>query len=80
MGNILQEIIMTLDEVLEHKRFGTYAELAIALGIRQQNMTQWQKQGYIPWKQQFKIALLTEGELMPDEEDPNSTKPKGRWK
>lgn len=50
--------------------FGNLHKACLALKIASQNMTKWKKQGYIPWKQQFKIATVTEGELMPDEEDP----------
>ncbi len=50
--------------------FGNLNQAAEALNIASQNTTKWKKQGYIPWKQQFKLATITEGELMPDEEDP----------
>lgn len=59
---------MNIEEVA--KWFGNLHTACQALKIASQNMTQWKDQGYIPWKQQFKIAVLTEGELMPDEEDP----------
>ncbi len=59
---------MTINEVI--KWFGSLNKACIALNIASQNMTLWKKQGYIPWKQQFKIAMITEGELMPDEEEP----------
>lgn len=69
---------MTVDEV-EHF-YGNLNQACKALGIASQNMTKWKAQGYIPWKQQFRLAYLTEGKLMPDEEDPylvrNPKKPK----
>lgn len=69
---------MTVDEVKEW--FGNLNKACLALKIASQNMTKWKQQGYIPWKQQFKIAVVTEGALMPDDEDPhivrNPKKPK----
>ncbi len=69
---------MTIEEVVVW--FGNLHQACQALHIASQNMTNWKKQGYIPWKQQFKIATVTEGELMPDDEDPyllrNPKKPK----
>ncbi len=59
---------MTIDEAREW--FGNLNKVCQALNIASQNMTKWKKQGYIPWKQQFIIATLTDGELLPDEEDP----------
>ena len=59
---------MTLDEVVTW--FGNLNQACIALNIASQNMTKWKQQGYIPYKQQFRLAHLTEGALMPDEEDP----------
>ena len=59
---------MSIDEVIQW--FGNLNQVCIALDIASQNMTKWKKQGYIPWKQQFRIAQLTEGALMPDDEDP----------
>ena len=50
--------------------FGNLNRVCTALQIASQNMTNWKRQGYIPWKLQFRIAMLTEGELMPDEVDP----------
>jgi hypothetical protein len=58
--------------------YGNLNKACIALGIAAQNMTKWKRQGYIPWKQQFKLAMLTEGELMPDDEDPQILKKQGR--
>jgi hypothetical protein len=69
---------MTIEEVIAW--FGNLNQACIAIDIASQNMTKWKKQGYIPWKQQFKIATVTEGELLPDDEDPylirNPKKPK----
>ena len=59
---------MTIDEV--ELKFGNLNQACIALKISASNMTKWRYQGYIPWKQQFRLAMITEGELMPDEEDP----------
>ncbi len=59
---------MGIDEVEDW--FGNLTRACIALKIAPQNQTKWKRQGYIPWKQQFKIAMLTEGVLMPDDEDP----------
>lgn len=59
---------MNIKEV--EKYFGNLYQACIALEIAPQNMTKWRKKGYIPWKQQFKLAMLTEGKLMPDETDP----------
>ena len=67
---------MSIDEVI--KRFGNLNQVCIALGIASQNMTKWKKQGYIPLLQQYRIAELTEGDLMPDEIDPRILKQQGK--
>lgn len=71
---------MTVQEVEEW--FGNLNQACLALDIASQNMTKWRAQGYIPWKQQFKLAVITKGELLPDDEDPylvrNPKKPKKR--
>lgn len=59
---------MSIDEVKAW--FGNLNQACIALNIASSNMTKWKSQGYIPYKQQFRIAQITEGELMPDEHDP----------
>ena len=59
---------MTVEEV--ELWFGNLNKACLALNIASQNMTKWKQQGYIPWKQQFKLAVITEGELMPDDDDP----------
>lgn len=59
---------MTIEEVIAW--FGNLNQACLAIGIAPQNMTKWKKQGYIPLKQQFKIAVATDGELLPDDEDP----------
>jgi DNA-binding transcriptional regulator Cro len=69
---------MTLEEVENY--FGNLNQACKALGIASQNMTKWRAQGYIPHKQQFRLAHLTEGELMPDEEDPHTNPRKGKKK
>lgn len=61
---------MSIDEARQY--FGTMYKVCKALGIVPQNMTKWRKQGYIPLLQQYRIAELTEGELMPDEDDPKT--------
>ncbi len=67
---------MSIDEVVSW--FGNLNQACIALNIASQNMTKWKKQGYIPYKQQFRIAQLTEGELLPDDEDPYLLKLQGK--
>lgn len=67
---------MSIDEVI--KRFGNLNQVCIALGIASQNMTKWKRQGYIPLLQQYRIAELTEGDLMPDEIDPRILKQQGK--
>jgi hypothetical protein len=69
---------MTIDEVIAY--FGNLNQACKALGIASQNMTKWKEQGYIPHKQQFRLAHITEGELMPDEVDPHLDPRKGRKK
>ncbi len=59
---------MSIDEV--EAWFGNLNKACLALEIASQNMTLWKENGYIPWKQQFKLAYITEGELQPDEQDP----------
>lgn len=59
---------MNIDDVVTW--FGNLNQACLAIDIAPQNMTKWKAKGYIPWKQQFKIAVVTEGELMPDDEDP----------
>lgn len=59
---------MNIAEVQEY--FGTLYRVCKELNIVPQNMTRWKRQGYIPLIQQYRIAELTEGELMPDEIDP----------
>jgi len=61
---------MTIEQVALY--FGTIYRACKALNIVPQNMTKWKNQGYIPLLQQYRIAELTEGELMPDEIDPKT--------
>lgn len=63
---------MNIEEVEDY--FGNLNKACKALGITPQNMTKWRKQGYIPWKQQFRLAYLTEGKLILDEHDPYQKK------
>ena len=69
---------MTIEEVEEY--YGNLNQACKALDIAPQNMTKWKRNGYIPWKQQFRLFQLTAGKLMPDAEDPylvrNPKKPK----
>lgn len=69
---------MTIEETIKY--FGNLNRVCIALDIASQNMTKWKKNGYIPLLQQYRIAKLTNGALIPDEVDPKLTlKPnKGR--
>lgn len=59
---------MSIDEVIAW--FGNLNQACIALKIAPQNMTKWKRQGYIPYKQQFRIAQLTRNKLKPDKTDP----------
>ena len=69
---------MTLDDVVNY--FGNLNQACKALGIASQNMIKWKQQGYIPHRQQFRLAHITEGELMPDDEDPYINPRKGSKK
>ncbi len=60
---------MSIDEVISW--FGNLNRACIELDIAPSNMTKWKRQGYIPFLQQHRLAMLTEGELMPDDCDPN---------
>ncbi len=59
---------MTIEDVAHW--FGNLNQACKALNLAASNMTKWKQQNYIPYKQQFRIAQLTEGALMPDEHDP----------
>lgn len=59
---------MSIDEVIKY--FGNLHCVCIKLDIKPQNMTIWKKQGYIPFIQQFRIAELTNGALVPDKTNP----------
>ncbi len=59
---------MNIEDV--ERQFGNLNQCCIALGIAAQNMTGWRKRGYIPLLQQYRIAEITDGRLMPDELDP----------
>lgn len=69
---------MTIQEVENY--FGNLNQACKALGIAAQNMTKWKQQGYIPHRQQFRLAHITEGELMPDDVDPYINPRKGSKK
>lgn len=59
---------MSIDEVINY--FGNLHRACMALSLTAQNMTTWKMRGYIPYKQQLRLAHITNGDLMPDEEDP----------
>lgn len=59
---------MTIDEVTNY--FTSMHRATLALGIAASNITQWRSKGYIPLKQQFRLAMITNGELLPDDNDP----------
>lgn len=59
---------MTVDEA--EKWFGTMYQVCKALGIAVQNGYKWREVGYIPYLQQYRIAEITEGALVPDKVDP----------
>lgn len=59
---------MSLDEAIDY--FGNLNRVCLALNIKPQNMTKWKRNGYIPYLQQYRLAELTEGALMPDDIDP----------
>ena len=67
---------MNIEEVQQY--FGSVYEACKQLNIAPQNMTFWRKKGYIPMLQQYRIAELTEGALMPDEHDPKHWSRKGK--
>lgn len=59
---------MTIEEVAAY--FGSLTQACLKLGICHSNLSKWKRKGYISYLQQFRIAELTEGALMPDEADP----------
>jgi hypothetical protein len=63
---------MTIEET--EKFFGTLYKACQQLGLVPQNITRWKMKGYIPLLQQYRIAEITEGFLMPDEIDPKILK------
>ncbi len=67
---------MSVDEILDY--FGNMSELCRRLDMSPQNSTKWKARGYIPLLQQYRIAELTNGELMPDEVDPKFINRKGK--
>ena len=59
---------MNIHEVANY--FGSLNRACKALQIASSNMTKWRQKGYIPYLQQFRLAMITEGQLMPDDVDP----------
>lgn len=58
---------MTLNEVAT--AFGTLTAACQAIGLTDQNVTQWRRQNYVPYLAQFKLAQL-KPHLIPDALDP----------
>lgn len=52
---------MTLEEAI--LEIGSQRDLYKKLKIHRQSITQWKKQGFIPYKHQIKIQELTDGKL-----------------
>jgi DNA-binding transcriptional regulator YdaS (Cro superfamily) len=48
------------------KFFGTQAELARVLGVKQPSIAEWKEAGEIPEARQYQIELATNGELRAD--------------
>ena len=72
---------MNLEELKEHfaiKSKMTLYRMCKELNIVPQNVTKWKQQGYIPLLQQYRIAELTDGKLMPDEIDPKTLRKQKR--
>lgn len=67
---------MTLEEIEQY--FGSLYRACITLGLKPPNITKWRRNGYVPLLQQYRIAELTEGRLMPDEKNPAKLKTKQR--
>lgn len=59
---------MSLEEIIKY--YGTLAAASRAVGVSKQATSAWRKKGYIPLLQQYRFAELTEGELMPDVQNP----------
>ena len=53
---------MTLEEAI--LELGSQRALYKQLKIHRQSITQWKKQGFIPYKHQIKIQELTNGKLV----------------
>jgi adenine specific DNA methylase Mod len=51
----------TIDRVIEH--FGTAYKAAIAIGVKHQQMYDWKKKGFIPFKRGMQIEQLTDGAI-----------------
>lgn len=52
---------MTIEEAIAE--IGSQRDLYKRLKIHRQSITQWKKQGFIPYKHQIKIQELTGGKL-----------------
>ena len=59
---------MTIDEVINW--YGNLTQACYALDIAFQNTTKWKAKGYVPWRQQLRIEIMTKGKLVADKEDP----------
>lgn len=55
---------MTIEEVLQIYKTGY--QVCKVLEITRQNFSVWQKRGYIPYRQQLKLEILTQGKLKAD--------------
>lgn len=58
---------MTLDDV--KKYFGTSYRFNKITGMGHDNYRNWMKRGYIPFQTQFRLELLSNGELKADFKD-----------
>jgi hypothetical protein len=52
---------MTIEEAVQY--FGTGYRMCKVLGIRKQNYTQWKQRKLIPYVQQIRIEIFSQGEL-----------------
>ena len=55
---------MTLNQALEF--LGTQANLARVLGVNQSAVANWKMRGEIPASQQFKLEIMSEGQMKAD--------------
>lgn len=61
-------LTMTPDQFIDH--FGTQVAAAAAIGMAQPTVSDWKKQGFIPWLRQLHIERVTDGALTADATDP----------